>query len=69
MELTDGAFIARAIGPRINFCSWNLLDVGEVCELREPVRLGGRRREEGARRERSRRVAELLAYLGTPAPC
>ena len=69
LELTDGAFKARAIGPRINFCSWNLLDVGEAGERREPVRLGGRRRrEEGARRERSRGVAELLACLGTPAP-
>lgn len=27
LELTDGAFKARAMGPRINFCSWNLLDV------------------------------------------
>lgn len=42
LELTDGAFKARAMGLRINFCSWNLLDVCVACEPREPMRMGGR---------------------------
>ena len=53
LELTDGAFKARAMGPWINFCSWNLLDVCVACELREPMRRGGA-------------AAEQVAYLGTP---
>lgn len=61
LELTDGAFTARAMGPRINLCSWNLLDVCVACEPSEPMRLGGR----GGRRG-ERRGAELLAYLAMP---
>lgn len=45
------------MGPRINFCSWNLLDVCAACEPREPMGLEGGTGGGGA---------ELLAYLGTP---
>lgn len=58
LELRDGAFKARAMGPRINFCSWNLLDACVAREPRAPMRWG-EEKERGW-------GAELLAYLGMP---
>lgn len=52
LELTDGAFKARAMGHRL-ISAAGICWMCVACELREPMRRGGA-------------AAEQVAYLGTP---